>query len=123
MPIHRQQKLTTADSTDSSGEQPAPGLPDQQTFWQYLRELARDGGGCDVRGARGRQPPARCACGVSGSFDLLAHKRWTLTLHPFSRRSAGHRRVVRPVADAHHVPQGYQPMPVGGEVPATREGY
>ena len=42
MPIHRQQKLTTADSTDSSGEQPAPGLPDQQTFRQYLRELARD---------------------------------------------------------------------------------
>ena len=41
MPIHRQQKLTTADSTDSSGEQPAPGLPDQQTFRQYLRELAR----------------------------------------------------------------------------------
>ncbi len=41
MPIHRQKKLTTADSTDSSGEQPAPGLPDQQQFRQYLRELAR----------------------------------------------------------------------------------
>jgi len=65
MPIHRQQKLTTADSTDSSGEQPAPGLPDQQTFRQYLRELARDAirvvvdvmceelaGGSHQRGAR-----------------------------------------------------------------------
>ena len=41
MPIHRQKKLTTADSTDSSGEQPVPGLPDQQHFRQYLRELAR----------------------------------------------------------------------------------
>jgi putative transposase len=41
MPIHRQKKLTTADSTDSNGEQPAPGLPDQQQFRQYLRELAR----------------------------------------------------------------------------------
>lgn len=65
MPIHRQQKLTTADSTDSSGEQPAPGLPDQQTFRQHLRELARDAirvvvdvmreelaGGSHQRGAR-----------------------------------------------------------------------
>ena len=41
MPIHRQKKLTTADSTDSSGEQPAPGLPDQPHFQQHLRELAR----------------------------------------------------------------------------------
>ena len=41
MPIHRQKKLTTADTTDSNGEQPAPGLPDQQEFRQYLRELAR----------------------------------------------------------------------------------
>jgi putative transposase len=41
MPIHRQKKLTTVDSTDSNGEQPAPGLPDQQQFRQYLRELAR----------------------------------------------------------------------------------
>ncbi len=41
MPIHRQKKLTTTDSTDSSGEQPAPALPDQQQFQQHLRELAR----------------------------------------------------------------------------------
>jgi len=41
MPIDRQKKLTTADSTDSSGEQPVPGLPDQQQFRHYLRELAR----------------------------------------------------------------------------------
>jgi putative transposase len=43
MPIHRQKKLTTADAPDSRGEQPAPGLPDQQQFRQYLRELARSG--------------------------------------------------------------------------------
>src|SRR5260221_13970604 len=41
MPIHRQKKLTTADSTGSSGEQPVAELPDQQHFQQYLRELAR----------------------------------------------------------------------------------
>lgn len=41
MPIHRQEKLTIADAPDSSGEQPAPGLPDQREFQQHLRELAR----------------------------------------------------------------------------------
>ncbi len=43
MPIDRQKKLTTADAPDSSEEQPALGLPDQQQFRQYLRELARSG--------------------------------------------------------------------------------
>jgi len=43
MPVHRQKKRTTADATDSSREQPAPGLPEQQQFQQYLRELARSG--------------------------------------------------------------------------------
>ena len=43
MPVHRQKKRTTADATDSSGEQPAPRLPEQQQFQQYLRELARSG--------------------------------------------------------------------------------
>ena len=43
MPIHRQKKLTTAGAPDSSEEQPALGLPDQQQFRQYLRELARSG--------------------------------------------------------------------------------
>jgi putative transposase len=41
MPIHRQKKLTTANSPDSSGEQPAPGLPEQQEFHQHLRALAQ----------------------------------------------------------------------------------
>jgi len=41
MPRHRQKKLTTANAPDSSGEQQAPGLPAQQQFRQYLRELAR----------------------------------------------------------------------------------
>ena len=40
MPVHRQKKLTTANTTDSSGEQPVPGLPEQQDFRQHLRELA-----------------------------------------------------------------------------------
>lgn len=43
MPVHRQKKRTTANATDSSGEQPAPGLPEQQEFRQHLRELARSG--------------------------------------------------------------------------------
>ncbi len=41
MPVHRQKQLTTVNSTDSSREQSAPGLPDQQEFRQHLRELAR----------------------------------------------------------------------------------
>jgi hypothetical protein len=43
MHIHRQKKLTTPASTDSSGEQSTPGLPDQQQFQLHLRELARSG--------------------------------------------------------------------------------
>ena len=40
MPVHRR-KNTTPPSPDSTQEQTAPALPDQQTFRQYLRELAR----------------------------------------------------------------------------------
>jgi putative transposase len=43
MPVHRQKKCTTADSTDSTEGQSAPALPDQQEFHQHLRELARSG--------------------------------------------------------------------------------
>jgi hypothetical protein len=43
MPVDRQKKLTTANAPDSSGEQPVPGLPEQQEFRQHLRELARSG--------------------------------------------------------------------------------
>jgi hypothetical protein len=43
MPVHRQKKCTTADSTDSTEGQSAPALPDQQEFHQHLRELARRG--------------------------------------------------------------------------------
>ncbi len=43
MPIHHQKKLTTMAPTDSSGEQRAPRLPEQQQFQQHLRELARAG--------------------------------------------------------------------------------
>ena len=43
MPIHRQKRLTTTVSIDSSREPSAPGLPDQQQFQQHLRELARSG--------------------------------------------------------------------------------
>jgi putative transposase len=42
MPVHRK-KDTTPHAPDSTQEQIAPGLPDQQTFQQYLRELARAG--------------------------------------------------------------------------------
>ena len=42
MPVHRT-KDTTAHPPDSTQEQTAPALPDQQTFQQYLRALARAG--------------------------------------------------------------------------------
>jgi len=41
MPVHRQKKDTTSTPPSSTLEQTAPELPDQQTFRQYLRELAR----------------------------------------------------------------------------------
>ena len=41
MPVSRQKKNTTPDTPGSTQEQAAPALPDQQTFQQYLRELAR----------------------------------------------------------------------------------
>ena len=41
MPVHRHKKNTTPDTSGSTQEQTAPVLPDQQTFQQYLRELAR----------------------------------------------------------------------------------
>ena len=40
MPVHRQKKDTTPDTPGSTQEQTSPALPDQQTFQQYLRELA-----------------------------------------------------------------------------------
>jgi putative transposase len=41
MPVHRQQKCTTANTPASTEEPSAPALPDQQHFQQDLRELAR----------------------------------------------------------------------------------
>lgn len=41
MPVHRHKKDTTPTSPGSTQEQTAPPLPDQHTFRQYLRELAR----------------------------------------------------------------------------------
>ena len=41
MPVYRQKKDSTPDTPGSTQEQTAPALPDQQTFQQYLRELAR----------------------------------------------------------------------------------
>src|SRR6266571_1804070 len=41
MPVHRQKKDTTPTPPGSTQEQTVPPLPDQQTFQQYLRELAR----------------------------------------------------------------------------------
>ena len=42
MPVHRTQKDTTTHPSSSTPEQPVAPLPDQQTFRQYLRKLARD---------------------------------------------------------------------------------
>jgi putative transposase len=41
MPVHRQKKDTTPNTPGSTQEQTVPPLPDQQTFHQHLRELAR----------------------------------------------------------------------------------
>ena len=41
MPVHRQKKDTTPHCLTQRRSRPAPALPDQQTFQQYLRELAR----------------------------------------------------------------------------------
>lgn len=41
MPVHRHKKDTTPTSSGSTQEQIVPPLPNQQTFQQYLRELAR----------------------------------------------------------------------------------
>jgi len=41
MPVHRQKKDTTPPPSGSTQEQTVPPMPDQQTFQQYLRELAR----------------------------------------------------------------------------------
>ncbi len=43
MPVHRHKKDTTPLPSGSTPEQTSPELPDQQTFRQYLRELARSG--------------------------------------------------------------------------------
>jgi putative transposase len=41
MPVHRHKKDTTPTPPSATPEQTTPPLPDQQTFRQYLRELAR----------------------------------------------------------------------------------
>jgi hypothetical protein len=41
MPVYRHKKDTTPTSPGSAQEPAIPPLPDQQTFRQYLRELAR----------------------------------------------------------------------------------
>jgi hypothetical protein len=43
MPVHAKKQDTTAIPPGSTQEQTIPPLPDQKTFQQYLRELARDG--------------------------------------------------------------------------------
>ena len=42
MPVHRHKKDTLVTPAGSTQEQSISPLPDQQTFWQYLHELARD---------------------------------------------------------------------------------
>src|SRR5437764_7789194 len=41
MPVHRHKKDPTPTPPSETPEQTTPRLPDQQTFQQYLRELAR----------------------------------------------------------------------------------
>ncbi len=41
MPVHRKKKSTITNSTDSTPLPSAPALPEQQEFYQHLRDLAR----------------------------------------------------------------------------------
>src|SRR5437763_16360656 len=41
MPVSSQKKHTTRHASDSTAEQRAPALPDQQEFHQHLRDLVR----------------------------------------------------------------------------------
>jgi putative transposase len=41
MPVYRKKKCTTPNSPDSTQGHTAPELPEQQVFYQHLRELAR----------------------------------------------------------------------------------
>jgi transposase-like protein len=41
LPVHRHKKDTTPTPPHSTQEQTTPELPDQQTFREYVRELAR----------------------------------------------------------------------------------
>lgn len=43
MSVHRKKKFIIPSATDSTQQQPAPTLPNQQQFQQHLRELARAG--------------------------------------------------------------------------------
>jgi putative transposase len=43
MSVHGKKQCSTTNATDSTQEQSAPMLPDQQQFQQHLRELARSG--------------------------------------------------------------------------------
>lgn len=43
MPIHHHKREITPTPPSSTQQQTAPALPDQQMFWQSLRELAREG--------------------------------------------------------------------------------
>lgn len=99
MPIHRQKKLTTADSTDSSGEQPAPRLPDQQHFQQHLRELARSGIRIVLEGIRREELDA--LIGVSWGESSRQQQRlsqWLLPTRPahYLGAARGLERAPRP---------------------------
>jgi len=41
LPVHRKKKRTITNSTDSTPLPSAPALPEQQEFYQHLRDLAR----------------------------------------------------------------------------------
>ncbi len=77
MPVHRR-KNTTPPPPNSTQEQTAPALPDQQTFQQYVRESA--GAGLRVVLERYRRYEPHVAQGLTEMFGA-----GTSTRHPWEK--------------------------------------
>ena len=68
MPVHRHKKDTTPTPSGSMQEQVAPPLPNQQTFQQYLRELARSAIRVVLEGVMCEELDARIGVGWGDSI-------------------------------------------------------
>ena len=130
MPVHRQKKLTTANTTDSSGEHPVPGLPEQQEFRQHLRELARAGIRIVLEGVMREELDAALRCEVGreqpraakASASAPPHAIWSRALaawrtcacHEIARASSTRRSRERDLRSEPQVAEGLTQMFVSG---------